>query len=454
VQLSELTGKRVGVWGAGREGLAAVRLLKGKSDLLVVADKAIPDDVISELDKDGVVHGSGSSAIDKLKECDVVIRSPGVSVYRPDWIAIRDSVAAVTTGTNIWFAENPEATTVGITGTKGKSTSASLLAHLLVGQGFDAQLAGNIGKPLLDLINDGVDAAVYVFELSGQQTADMVHSPSVGLITNLQREHLDWHMTEENYFSDKMNMLRYRPDVVAILNGDDAELRKRAPTQVEVKWFGTGGRFTCDTEHIYDLGAAVYSSFDTTLLGHHNLQNICGVLTALAQVGGDPLHCKGELATFEPLRHRLEKVATVDDVLYVNDSISTTPFATLAAIEAFKGRPVTLLLGGFERGEIYTELIGKIIAGNGVRVVLTLPDNGERIFREFGAAGADRAKDFMVEQTDGVEAAVARARQITPAGGVVLLSPGAPSYGRFDNFEQRGDLFSQCAKSLSESARR
>jgi UDP-N-acetylmuramoylalanine--D-glutamate ligase len=434
--------------------MAAVRLLNDQADLLVVSDKPIPGGATAELESGGVAYGEGSAAVDRLKECDVVIRSPGVSIYRPEWIEIRDCVPAVTTGTDIWFAENPAARTVGITGTKGKSTSASLLAHLLAGQGFDVQLAGNIGRPLLELISGGVAAGIYVFELSGQQTADLAHSPSVGLITNLEREHLDWHMTEDNYFSDKMNMLSHRPDVVAILNHDDVQLRSRAPTNIEVQWYGSGSRFNCDDEFIYDQAAAVYSAADTTLLGRHNLQNICGVLTAVAQVGGDPLNCKAQLGTLAPLRHRLERVAEIDDVLYVNDSISTTPFATLAAIEAFKSRPVTLLLGGFERGESYTELIGKIVAGNGVCAVLTLPDNGERIYREFEESRADAVADLLVEQSEGVETAVSRARDITPAGGVVLLSPGAPSYGRFDNFEQRGDLFSQCAKSLPGSVRR
>jgi UDP-N-acetylmuramoylalanine--D-glutamate ligase len=454
VRLSELTGKKIGIWGAGREGMAAVRLLSGQANLLVVSDKPIPGSVADELKSVGAAYGEGVAAVDRLKECDAVIRSPGVSVYRPEWIEIRGRVPAVTTGTDIWFAENPSARTVGVTGTKGKSTSASLLAHLLKGQDFDVQLAGNIGRPLLELIAAGVAASIYVFELSGQQTADLAHSPSVGLITNLQREHLDWHMTEDNYFSDKMNMLRHRSDVVAVLNHDDAELRRRAPTNIEVQWFGSASRFNCDDEFIYDQTDPVYSAADTTLLGRHNLQNICGVLTALAQVGGDPRNCKPQLGTFAPLRHRLERVAEIDDVLYGNDSISTTPFATLAAIEAFKGRQVTLLLGGFERGESYTELIGEIVAGNGVRTVLTLPDNGARIYGEFAELTSGAAIELLVEQVEGVEAAVTRARDITPAGGVVLLSPGAPSYGRFDNFEQRGDLFSQCAKSLPGSVRR
>ena len=452
MRLSELESKKVGIWGAGREGLAAVRLLKGSADLLVVSDNAIPDHVSGWLESERITYGVGAAAVESLKQCDVVVRSPGVSIYRPEWIAIAASVAAVTTGTDIWFAEHPDAKTVGITGTKGKSTSASLLSHLLAGQGFDVQLAGNIGRPLLDLINDGVTAEVYVLELSAQQTADLVHSPLFGLITNLQREHLDWHESEENYFSDKMNMLCHRADAVAILNGDDTELRKRAPSDIPVQWFGTGGRFTRDAEFIYDQTAATYSASDTTLIGRHNLQNICGVLTALAAVGGDPLNCRPALATFVPLRHRLERVAEVDAVLYVNDSISTTPFATLAAIEAFNEKPVTLLLGGFERGEIYSELIEKVIAGNGVHAVLTLPDNGERIYQEFIASRNADGPELLVERSESVEAAVLRAREITLAGGVVLLSPGAPSYGKFDNFEERGDLFSQTVRALSESA--
>jgi UDP-N-acetylmuramoyl-L-alanine---L-glutamate ligase len=448
VRLSDLFGKRVGIWGAGREGLAAVRVLQGRAEISVVSDQSISGEVADKLKAAGAWYGDGPEAISRLTACDVVVRSPGVSVYRPEMIALRQAGVAVTTGTDIWFAERPDAKSIGITGTKGKSTSASLLAHLLKGQGVKVELAGNIGRPLIDLLGDDT-AGVYVLELSGQQTADLTHSPSIGLITNLQREHLDWHLTEENYFTDKLNLLRHRGDIVAILNGDDAELRRRTPGDVMVEWFGTGGRFATDGEVVTDSGKAVYAAADTPLAGRHNLQNLCGVLTALAAAGGDPLACKRELATFVPLRHRLEPVAEVAGVLYVNDSISTTPFATLAAIEAFKGRPLTLLLGGYERGEDYSGLIADVIAGDGVGTVLTLPDNGERIFREFGAA-AGSSRELLVEQADDLPAAVRRARETTPPGGVVLLSPGAPSYGRFDNFEQRGDLFASEVRALSQ----
>jgi UDP-N-acetylmuramoylalanine--D-glutamate ligase len=247
-----------------------------------------------------------------------------------------------------------------------------------------------------------------------------------------------------------MNLLRHRKDIVAVLNGDDAELKKRVSGDIAVEWFGSGGRFTTDGEHIYDGSNAIYSASGTPLLGRHNLQNICGVLTALAAAGGDPLNCKQELATFTPLRHRLERVADIAGVMYVNDSISTTPFATLAAIEAFKGRAITLLLGGYERDEDYSGLIADVISGDGVKAVLTLPDNGDRIYREFNSVSHGAAPELRIEQVDGVEAAVVRASEITPAGGVVLLSPGAPSYGRFENFEQRGDLFVAQVKALSK----
>jgi UDP-N-acetylmuramoylalanine--D-glutamate ligase len=447
VKLSDLTGRRVGIWGLGREGHAALRLLAPIATVVVADDKELEAADTEMLNGQDIEHAVGTDGLTLLQKCDVVVRSPGVSVYRDDFRSLHAAGVQTTTGTDIWFAEHPDAFTIGVTGTKGKSTTSSLIAHLLNAQGKSVELAGNIGRPILDLMD--ATAEIHVFELSAQQIADLHHSPSVGVLTNLYREHLDWHLTEENYVRDKLNLLAHRPGMTAVLNALDPRQLDCAPAGVGVRWYGDERGFHLGEDAVVGKGVR-YAATQTRLRGRHNLLNICAALTAVESAGGDPSACAEGLESFVPLRHRLEEIAVVDGVAFFNDSISTTPKATMAALEAFSGSPITLLLGGFERNQDYAELGTAIAADTDVHAVLTLPDNGARIYREL--SGSRGSRDFVLEESDGVIPAVTRARELTPAGGVVLLSPAAPSFGHFKNFEQRGDVFADAVRALTRDA--
>ena len=398
MRLSELEGRRVGIWGAGREGRAAAAAVeRAGGQVEVVATDDVPGDV------------------GRLGDCDVVIRSPGVSRHRPEVARMAEDGVVMTTGTDLFFAEPRTATVIGVTGTKGKSTTSALIAHLLRAAGASAELGGNIGLPLLDLLTRA-EPSFYVVELSSFQISDLQRGPDVVVLLNLYREHLDWHGSEEAYVADKLRLAALPGVRVAVVNARDERLAAAVGPGVELRVFGDGEPPSVE---------------GTALRGEHNRLNLAAALAAVEAVGVAVGGLAEAMESFEALPHRLEVVAERDGVTWVNDSIATTPEATVAALQAFADRPVTLIAGGFDRGQDYAGL-GRAIAAHAPGVsLIALPETGARLASE--VPDAVHAGDLGE--------AVGLAAASTPAGGLVLLSPAAPSFGAFRDFEERGESF-------------
>jgi UDP-N-acetylmuramoylalanine--D-glutamate ligase len=445
VRFSELDGARIGVWGAGREirsfAQQLSRRLPGARIDVAAFDTAPPADVRETLMAPAarVVTAADDDVVAALSRCEVVVRSPGVSIHRPEMSALRDAGVPVTTATSLWLSEHGGAGVIGVTGTKGKSTTAALAFHLARAAGRTARLAGNIGVPALDLL-DEERAEVTVLELSSYQTADLETGPEVALVTNLFKEHTDWHGSEQAYREEKLRILGLPAVRVGVINARDERLEtvgeRIARAGVEVRSFG--GRDGWDvTVHGVSLnGELVVAGSDLPLLGAHNALNLSAALTALEALGVPQPPLPASLDGFQPLSHRLEPVAERAGVLWVNDSISTTPESTLAALASFPGREIVLIAGGQDRGQDYTQL-GRALADAGTTVV-GVPTTGPRLLvaaRDAGAAGG-RTIDAL-----DMQAAVAVAGALAREGGVVLLSPAAPSYDSYRNFEERGERF-------------
>ncbi|HEU4656154.1 MAG TPA: UDP-N-acetylmuramoyl-L-alanine--D-glutamate ligase, partial [Capillimicrobium sp.] len=345
MRVSELDGARVGLWGAGREAAAAFRALRAPAEVVVATDAPVPD--ADRAAFDGARFVAGDGVVAALSACDVVVRSPGISRYRDDVAAVRAAGVALTTGTNLWFAEHAGEPIVAVTGTKGKSTTASLVHRLALAAGVRAELAGNIGRPLLDLLEVDEAPELWVVELSSYQTADLDRAPSVAVVVNLYREHLDWHGTEERYFADKLRLLEVGPRV-AVLNGRDARLLELAPPPERVPrvLFGVDGGFDVREHAVVRDGRVVVDMAQTALLGEHNALNVAAALAAAEAAGALPADPQAAVAGFAPLPHRLETVAVDGAVTFVDDSISTTPESSVAALRSVTGRPVALLAGG------------------------------------------------------------------------------------------------------------
>jgi UDP-N-acetylmuramoylalanine--D-glutamate ligase len=415
MHVAELRGRRIAIWGYAREGRAALNFLRERDpDLnITVLDDGNAWDVPAPL-------VSGRAAIaEAIGSFDVVVKSPGISLYDPLVLQAKAAGVRFTSLLNLWFADAGSCRTICVTGTKGKSTTTALIAHMLRGVGWRAMAAGNIGVPVTELPRDELDVAV--IEVSSYQAADFSGQCDIAVLTSLFQEHLDWHGSVSAYRRDKLNLLLHARHVM--INRDA---------------LGTA----CEA---LDLNRVPYTTFaadpalcvnNRYLARPHNLANVAAALAVTQALGIDQTAALRTADNFPPLPHRQQEIGEINGVLYVDDSISTTPEATIAALEVYHDRPVTVIVGGHDRGIDYTPLIERLREPPRPGVVLLDP-SGRRIGELLGSG-------TLVETMDD---AVGEARRITPAGGVILLSPAAPSYGRYQSFIERGEDFGRCVGS-------
>ena len=438
MRFSELEGARIGVWGAGREiaSLASQLARRLPSARIAVAAFDAPPrgDVSAQLESPGLRIALGAQRLEALGACDVVVRSPGVSIHRPELIALRERGLPVTTATSLWLAEHGPEGVIGVTGTKGKSTTAALAHHLALAAGRPSRLAGNIGVPALDLLDAGPGGPT-ILELSSYQIADLAAGPEVVVFTNLYPEHADWHGSAEAYRAEKLRILSLGGLRAAVLPARQAELAG-APTAASRILFGTPAGWDAAAEGVSLRGELRVGTEELPLRGLHNALNLCAALSGLEAVGVELPDLPEALAGFTGLEHRLQTVAERDGVSWVDDSISTTPESTLAALESFAGRAIVLLAGGQDRGQDYGELARRLASIGAL--VIGLPSTGPRLLESLRAAGAPPTHALAAgDLADGVRLA----RERAAAGAVVLLSPAAPSYDNYRDFTERGERF-------------
>ncbi len=450
MRLADLAGRRVGLWGFGREGRAALAALRehGLPPASVVAYSAAGHDADAKAaagtSEFTVELVRGDTGLDALAGCDVIVRSPGVSIHSDRYEQVTAG-KRTTTGTNLWLAECPDGvTTVGVTGTKGKSTTASLIAHLARAAGARVLLAGNIGVPLLATAVPE-PGTIAVLELSSFQIADLAEPVTLAVVTNVYREHLDWHVSEQNYRSEKLRLALPALSHALVLDSESSEAELGASRE-NVTWVGPDGfDLTASGDVIGPDGRGLVPASAMPLPGRHNARNVATALAACHALGlylADPA---AALADFEALPHRLQQLETGDSRLWVNDSISTTPESTIAALDTYGDRDVTLIVGGYERDQDFSELCRRLAASTKPLRVIGLPDTGPRILEQTGG-GALGGGHLSLHRADDLAQAVEIAAEVTPAHGVVLLSPAAPSFGAFRDFEERGARFSELAR--------
>jgi len=438
MNMSDAVAGRVAILGIGREGQAARRFLRTQypeMPISLVAESAPPaefEEVLSTHDN-LVIRPLSEAGLDAY---DTLVRSPGISPYRKSLQRARAAGTHVTSPSNLWFASHPDQKTICITGTKGKSTTSSLLAHMLAACGLRVRLAGNIGVPLLDC--DDRDVDWWVVELSSYQLTDIEADTTISVILNLSSEHLDWHGGEQNYRADKLRLARLSGRKPLIVNAADPVLAETLSGQKNAVWFNTPEGYRVHEGRLFDGQRAVPAAVPDGLPGAHNLSNIAAAMTVLRLTGVDSRDAIASIASFQSLPHRLQTVGENEGVRYINDSISSTPLATIAALESLAGKKVILLVGGLDRGLDWAPYINRIKTLQ-PDAVIGLPDNGSRIVSEMSDAGVS-TKNGIHEATD-LEEAVRLARRLAVPGGVVLLSPGAPSFPRYNDYRDRGRQF-------------
>ena len=410
--LNRLRGKRILILGFGREGKSSLRFVQ----------KYLPEAVVAVADKnemEGVKH-FGNQYLEAMYDYDLVIKTPGISLKDFDTKGVE-----ITSQTDL-FLRQFHAQTIGISGTKGKSTTTSLIYHLLKSSGRDAILTGNIGIPCFDVMESIGNESVVVYELSAHQLEYVHNSPHVGVLLNVFEEHLDHFGTMERYKSAKLNLLRFMgEDDTAVIH--DSLLNDALELFVNSKVFSL-----FDFSDLIDKTAL-------PLLGEHNLLNVKAALLACDAYGIDYRELIPYLYTFKPLEHRLEPVGTFGGVTFVNDSISTIPQAAISACQAL-GRVDFLLLGGFDRGIDYQPLADYLKA-HPVRHLLFTGKAGERMMHLMGGISTGSMTVYS-----SMEEAFAYLKTHVKKGDVCLLSPAASSYDQYKNFEERGAKFKRLAK--------
>jgi UDP-N-acetylmuramoylalanine--D-glutamate ligase len=427
ISWSQLRGAQVGVWGLGVEGAANL----GKLTELGV-DPVLVDDRPAGRGPGGrPVLATSEGGLDALAGCEVVVKTPGISRYRPEVAELESRGIAVVGGLGLWLAEADRGRVVCITGTKGKSSTTAIAGHLLRRWGYPCMVGGNIGEPPWASRDTGV--RYWVIETSSYQATDLACSPPVVAVTSLHPDHLDWHGDVATYYADKLSACAQPGADLTVANGDsDLLIERAALLGPRVEWVRAGD----------DPGATWMDPLG--LLGIHNRRNALIARACLQALGvpeaSDPAALARAAAGFAPLANRLQVIGEVGGVTFVDDSLSTNVLPTLAALGSFSGRRVALIAGGHDRGIDYQPLAAWLAARDTPTLVLAVPDSGPRIQAAIEAAGPAKVD---VVACAGLDEAVARGYGWAAPDGVVLLSPAAPSFGRFRDYRDRGEAFAR-----------
>ena len=427
VNLTNIRNKKIAVWGFGVEGRAVAGYLHqhGINFTVLCSEKEQDDSYCCETKKIDVAL---------LDSYDVVIKSPGISPYSD---LVKNSRAHFTSATALWFANEKNTQVIAITGTKGKSTIVSLLSHVLESLGYKVNLVGNIGKPLIAVSSD---CDFIVLEASSFQIYDGEIQADIALINNLYPEHVDWHEGADNYFSDKLKL--FNKATTKIINAKNKELVKRT-NRIECVLFNDENGFYVVGDSLFFKSDEVLKLDEIQLIGQHNLENCGAVLTVCNELKLDSAQCIEAIKTFKPLAHRLQDLGKIGQHFAINDSIATTPIATLAALQTQDYSTMTLFVGGFNRGNDWSEFAQKLNDFPPALLLLT-GQSGKIICEYLNGINSPITFKYFKKLSDAIKFAV----ENTPKNHTLLLSPGAPSFDEFDNYKQRGHYFEKELRNL------
>jgi len=462
---SRLDGARVAVWGIGAEGQAATELARRHGATVTVVDDRAGEIAGQAADRGSRHQPSVGPVADVLAPAvladsrfDVVVRSPGVSRYRPELQAAAAAGAVVTTLTGLWLEDFADAPVIAVTGSKGKTTTAVLAAAALRATGRRVALAGNMGRPVAELYEQPSGEPppdAYVLEVSSFQAADLTVSPRVGVLTLLAPDHLDWHGSYERYVADKCNLFAHRSDMVVAVNAADPAAWAATATLGGRVGYGAPGMAiapagTVTTPGVWVDGAPYLAADQLgasrlALRGAHNLVNLCGALSAVrALVGGLPAPAAllDQLDQLDPLDSRLHTVARGGGVEFVDDALASNPAGAVAALATFAGRPLCLVAGGADRGVALATLVDALRRHEPPAAVVVLGPMGARLAAELAA---EPTATVRCQAATSVADAVERAVALVGSGGVVLFSPGAPTPPAEGTYADRSAAFAAAA---------
>jgi UDP-N-acetylmuramoylalanine--D-glutamate ligase len=429
---------KIAIVGFDTEGTVSYEYFKAQG-----ADITICDQNTELIVPEGVEAQLGEGYLDNLDRFDRIVRTPGL---HPAKILAKNPgiTNKITSQTNIFFEMSPTSNVIGVTGTKGKGTTSSLITKMLETAGKSVYLGGNIGVPPLTFLGELTGDAWVVLELSSFQLIDLKHSPHIAVCLMVEPEHLDWHEDFEEYIAAKQQLfIHQNSDDVAIFyaKNDNSLSIADASEGKLLPYYERPGAVVTNNEINIDNNVICQTN-ELQLLGEHNWQNACAATTAVWQVTQDIAAMKSALTHFSGLEHRLEFVREINEVKYYDDSFGTTPATAIVAINAFE-QPKVVILGGSDKGVTF-ENLAKAVKENNVRTVITIGERGQVIADELRKAGYTS----IVEGGSTMAEIVQTAKNIATPGDVVLLSTACASFDMFKNYKDRGDQFKQVVQAL------
>ena len=442
------TGREVAVVGLGKSGVAATLLLRDHGLPVYASDTGTGGGYNAWADALGAAGAEvhlGGHDLERIGRAAAVVVAPGVPPEVPPLAAARRAGVRIYAEVDLGFLALRGTRCIGITGTNGKTTTTSMVAHVLAAAGLRAETAGNIGRPLCDVARSPEQPEWLALELSSFQLHDAPHlKPAVGVLTNLAPNHLDRYASLEEYYGDKALLFR-NADAGSrwVTNADDpaveAMTRSIAGTRYRFSLIERADGWYDRAQERLMLGdTPVMPRPELPLLGDHNVANALAAALAAREAGCAPSAIAGGLRTFRAIPNRVEPIRQVDGVLWINDSKSTNITSTEVAVAAVD-RPFVLLLGGRHKGEPYTRL-AEPLRGR-CRAVVAYGESGPLVVQDLGSS-------LTVVPAGSFEEVIATARKLARRGDAVLLSPACSSYDMFKNYEERGERFRRAVEAM------
>lgn len=458
--ISDLKNKMVAVLGYGQEGKAVTNYLEKHGIKYVLFDQRPLEQF--EIEAQEALKQKNNSFIfgpDCFKELSgfqVAFRSPGIKLNTPELVKFKDAGLVITSQTKFFF-ENCPAQIIGVTGTKGKGTTSTLIHQILELAGEKSYLTGNIGQTqAFEILDDLKDSEKIVYELSSFQLQDLSLSPQIAIVLMVTSEHLDYHEGVAEYRTAKETITKYQSEKdIAIINQDfDASkvIGEKSPgkkiffsTQAQLQ----EGCWLEDGFIKYSINGNTDSLIETSavgLRGAHNLENLCAAAATTLAMGIDAETVRKVAKEFKGLEHRLEFVKNVGQVSYYNDSYSTTPETAIAGINSFT-EPLICILGGSEKHSDFTELGRRIVLAKNIKKIILIGESAQRIKQAILEAGLDG--HIFSEGALDMEQIIEQAKLIAQPGDTVLLSPASASFDMFKNYKHRGEEFKRIVAKLN-----
>jgi len=451
----ELEGKRVLVVGLARTGIAAARFCAARGARVTAIDDRPKEQLggaALELREIGCALAFGGDSRADFSAQDLIVPSPGVPSNHPVLAAAR--AAHVPVWSEIELAWRfLRGRVIGVTGSNGKTTTTSLIGHILAAAGKPVMVAGNIGTPLIAHVDESSDKTITVAELSSFQL-ELIEAfrPDISVLLNLTPDHLDRHASFEDYARAKARIFENQTEHdLAVINADDPPSTQHGPSRAQIFWFSRAKRVTSGAclqgEQIIfrhqGEDIPLLRRADIGLRGEHNLENVLAAASAAFLAGVPAADFAGAVRGFPGVEHRLEFVAEISGVSFFNDSKATNVDATIKALEAFSGG-LFVILGGKDKGSDYAPLIP--LLRERAKLVLLIGAASEKIAAQLGSA-------VPSERAGTLQRAVALAHDRARAGDTVLLAPACASFDQFENYEHRGRVFKELVRAIVEGPR-